>query len=191
MGFFEDVYNKLFSKSQSNAKILHEVLERSDTFKSDYLKWMLESGLDDKLNSIRTSYELKKKGIEQNPIIHVLSSKYANGFAISFSDYFLKSDFAFLLEYFGKKTKELGYKLSNNDLTISDKGKYTQTIEKLYLKPIISAEPPIDQKYGNILIENVLIDDKPSYLKLHASIYSDSLYKNALSFEDYLAHILK
>ncbi len=190
MGFFEDVYNKLFSKSQSNTKILHEVLERSDNFKSDYLKWMLESGLDDKLNSIRTSYELKKKGIEQNPVIHVLSSKYANGFAISFSDYFLKSDFAFLLEYFGKKTKELGYKLSNNDLMISDKGNYTQTIEKLYLKPIISAEPPIDQKYGNILIENVMIDDKPSYLKLHASIYSDSLYKNALSFEDYLAHIL-
>ena len=45
-------------------------------------------------------------------------------------------------------------------------------------------EPPIDQRYGNISLELILYNDKPHYLKLMASVYSDRLYSEPESFSD-------
>mgnify|MGYP006268077639 CR=1 FL=1 len=192
MSFFDDVYNKIFGKNvPKNTKILHERLQRSGAYNDKYREWINGSWHSTRLAGIRTSYELKKKGIEQNPVVHVMNNQYACGFAISFTDYFNRDEFSYMLDHLSEKLLKLDYKLANSDLQITDKGTYTETVEKKYLKPRINVEPPIDQKYGNILIENVMINDKPSYFKLSANIYSDRLYTKALSFEELADYIFQ
>jgi hypothetical protein len=192
MAFFDDVYKKLFGKkAPKNSRILHEKLTRSDSYARKFEEWINGSWHTTRLSGIRTSYELKKKGIEQNPIVHVMNNQYACGFAISYTDYFNRDEFSYMLDHLSEKLLKLDYKLANSDLQITDKGTYTETVEKKYLKPRINVEPPIDQKYGNILIENVLVDDKPSYFKLSANIYSDRLYTKARSFDELVEYIFE
>jgi hypothetical protein len=191
MSFFDQVYHKVFGKKTNPHKaILHETLSRSERFQSDYQQWLMSGQAQKLMDDIRNSFELKKKGIAYDqPAVHILNSAYANGIAVSFSDHFQQNDFAYLLDHLSSMILTIGYKKANNDILISEKGNYTETVEKCYLKPIISVETPIDQKYGNILIEHVKINDKPSYLKFSANIYSDRLYKDAKPFNDLMNFI--
>lgn len=192
MAFFDEVYKKLFGrKSEKNPRILHEILNRTSTFDELYQQWLDQSWHTTRLAGIKTSYDLKKKGIEQSPVVHIMNNPYANGIAISYTNYFEKNEFSFMLEHLSEKLLKLDYKTANSDVIINDKGTYTETIEKKYLKPRIGIEPPIDQKFGNILIENVLVDDVPSYLRLSANIYSDRLYTAARPFDELVDFIFK
>lgn len=191
MAFFDDIYQKLFAKKpETDNKLVHEVLKRSESFKDSYNAWMNEDLTQSKIKRIRGSYELKKKGIEQSPEVHILTTQYANGIAISYSNFFEKNEFSYLLDFFAAKILSLGYKKANSDVKITVKNTYTESVEKHYLKPITGTDTPIDQKYGNILLEAVKIDDRPSYFKLSANIYSDRLYKKAIPFENLLNEIL-
>ncbi len=180
----------MFKKETENQILIHEVLSRSDQYNRKYAIWKSHGHYHELLNDIRTSYELKLKGIEQNPHVHILNSQYANGIAIGYSDYFVESDFPNLSDLFAERIMPLGYKTANKDLLIRDKSGYTESIEKYYLKPIINSDPPLDQKFGNILVEHVKINDKPSYLKLSANVYNDRLYSKALDFKTLLEKIL-
>ncbi|MBV6647631.1 MAG: hypothetical protein KI790_19390 [Cyclobacteriaceae bacterium] len=186
MSFFDQVYKSIFKKEPAGQPktILHEVLMRSSSFQSAYRNWKAEEKFLELCNSIYASYQLKQKGVEQDPNVHVLDSSYSNGLAISHSAAFGKYDFQYLMDWFSEEIKSLGYRVSNLDVLITDKGKYTETIEKSYLKPKNGTTTPLDQQYGNILIQYVAIDDKPSYLKLQANVYNDRLYKPALPFEE-------
>jgi hypothetical protein len=119
-----------------------------------------------------------------SPDVHILKGTSANGLAVSYDDTLNKDDLTFLMEALKDEVLSLGYKRSNADQTIREKGNGTEKICKYYLKPIIKGSAPFDQKYGNILIEEVLINDKPSYLKLVVSSYHDSSYRKALPFSE-------
>lgn len=191
MAFFDDVYNRLFGKkSKNDPKLLHEVLERSQGFKDSYDQWINNDLTPSKIGRIKSSYELKKKGIEQSPEVHILNSQYANGIAISYSDFFDRNEFSYLIDYMAEKILALGYKKANSDVKISVKNTYTESVEKHYLKPVTGMDSPLDQKYGNILLESVKVDDRPSYFKLSANVYSDRLYKTALPFENLINELL-
>jgi hypothetical protein len=45
---------------------------------------------------------------------------------------------------------------------------------------------PLEQKFGNIHVEFLTINDKPDYIKLMANVYSDRNYREAESFENLL-----
>ena len=192
MSFFNQVYESLFGhkKDAKDFTLTHELISRSGRYLDQYQKWQANGDPDRIFGSVRSAYELKKKGIEQDPAVHILTSQYANGLAVSHSDFFQDGDFAFMLDLLAERIKALGYKTANSDLLIRDKADYTESVEKHYLKPIIVTDPPFDQKFGNILVESVRIDDKPSYFKLSANVYSDRLYGDALIFDDLINQIL-
>jgi hypothetical protein len=188
LSFFDQIYDRLFKGNKdSTPTLVHEVLTRSNQFVEDYDKWTNGPQL---LEEIKRSYEFKQKGIEQNPAVHVLESQYANGFAVSYNDFFQEDDFGYLMDLLSERVQLLGYRLVGSDRIITDKNNFVETKEKHYLKPEISMEPPIDQRYGNVLVEHVLVNDKSSYLKFSANVYSDHLYKKALPFQDLLNEIL-
>ena len=69
-----------------------------------------------------------------------------------------------------------------------------RTTEKLYLKPPVSAEDlmnKIDQLYGNISIEKIYLDNKPNYLKVLVTLYSDRQYHDAKPFDQFMDKLFK
>lgn len=187
MSFFDDVFKKLFpEKRVASNELIHETLERNERELESFGKWASSEESVHLMAEVYNSYQLKKKGITAQLDVHLLETPYSNGFAISFNQEKTKEEFRNLFDLFKEKTLDFGYKLAQKDRRIIDRETYEEVIEKWYLKP--QAEPleknKFNQLYGNILIEYVMIDRKPSYIKLMANIYQDRMYSHALAFDE-------
>ncbi|PIQ47026.1 MAG: hypothetical protein COW03_17035 [Cytophagales bacterium CG12_big_fil_rev_8_21_14_0_65_40_12] len=187
MSFFDDVFKKLFpERAVVGQELIHEPLERTTQELESYNAWINSEEAGHLMSEVYNSYQLKKKGITAQLDVHLLESPYSNGFAISFNQEKTKEEFRNLFDFFKEKALDFNYKLAQKDRRIIDRETYEEVIEKWYLKP--QAEPleknKFNQLYGNILIEYVLIDRKPSYIKLMANIYQDRMYSKALNFDE-------
>ncbi|MEP4534638.1 MAG: hypothetical protein ABJ004_16220 [Cyclobacteriaceae bacterium] len=189
MTFFDQVYKKLFT-SKSTGLILHEVLKRNNSYMDGYTLWKESNIPDQMLQNIAESLQLKKDGILKKPNVHQFSSDLNNGFAVTYDPSMDKSHFKFLFDLLAEKVQELGYKISVGDLMVTGKKTYVESKEKYYLKNRISDTTPIDQKYGNVIIELISIDDEPSFIRLMAQAYSDRLYKEPENFDDLAKYLL-
>lgn len=192
MSFFDEVFSKLFKKKESNTvPVVHEPLTRSARQLEAYQNWCDASHHLTLLEQIADASHKKKLGILSEYEVHLLNTPYSNGIALSYHKNIGADAFQHLFDYFKEHTLSLGYKLAQADRRILDKGNYEETIEKWYLKPAKLAEEDqlVDQLYGNVLLEQVLIDRKPSFIKLMANVYQDRSYTKALDFEDYLENL--
>jgi hypothetical protein len=190
MSFFDKIFKQLFPQNQEEKKVnlpmVTEPIQRSSTDKSGYFQWVNEGRYKKLMTDLLRAYQQKLLKNTDTMQVHVLQTPYANGFALTYDPSLSTRHFTFLFDLLKDKVINLGYLLNISERRIYDKGQYVETKEKYYLKPPLpTAEEimQIDQRYGNILIELVWIDQKPSFLKLTASIYSDRLYKEALPFE--------
>ncbi|MEQ8535197.1 MAG: hypothetical protein RIB86_25295, partial [Imperialibacter sp.] len=99
-------------------------------------------------------------------------------------------EFQFLFDYLAEISKTLGYRQVNSDVTITEKNDTIETREKHYLKPPIgTADQLSKQLFGNILVEYIMIDDQPSYIKLLANIYFDRQYEPAEDHRELISHL--
>ncbi len=191
MSFFNNVVGKIFGKQSPKTAFIHEVLKRPDDFVESFENWRNSEASDSLLADVERAYYLKKQGIVSAVDVHLLDSKYSNGFAISFNQEFSEDSFKFTFDLLKEKGLKLGYKLASADRRILDKETYVETIEKWYLKP--NGEDLgmgiVDQRFGNILIEKTEIDRKPAYVKLMANIYQGRQYSEAKPFSE-LAELL-
>jgi hypothetical protein len=187
MSFFDDVFKKLFpQKRVMTNELIHETLERSEKELESFNAWMKTDEPNHLLAEVYNSYQLKKKGITAQLDVHLLETPYSNGFAISFNQEKTKEEFRNLFDLFKERILEFEYKLSQKDRRVIDRDTYEEVIEKWYLKPQGETieKNKFNQLYGNILIEYVLVDRKPSYIKLMANIYQDRMYSKALAFDE-------
>lgn len=192
MAFFDDIYAKVFGKAQTQEPIfVHKLLKRSSVFLEKYVAWK-KGRKDEILELVDTSLQLKAKGIEQDPPTHLLKFSGSNAFAVSFSSDMGAEELQFLTEWFAEHIlNHLPYRKANGDIMVRERNNIVETIEKIYLKPITSEELPVDQHFGNILIENFVIGTKPSYMKVTANYYTDSMYKSHRPFEELSEFLLK
>lgn len=189
MSFFDDIYNKIFKgKDDGPAELIHEILERTGRESESFQSWLVTDKKTELLTEIYNAYHLKKKGIVTKLNVHLLETKYANGFAVTYDSEISADDFRNLFDYLKEMTLGFEYRLAQNDRRIIDRESFEEVIEKWYLKPqgLEQEEKKTNQLYGNILIEYVMIDRKPSYIKLMANVYQDRLYSEALPFEEFI-----
>lgn len=187
MSFFDKVFHQLFpEKSARNEILLHEPIKRSTDYAENFSRWSKSFKRRDLLSSVYNSYELKQQGIIASPEVFILNSNTSNGFAIGYDSSMDTEEFSFLFDWLGEKTKQLNYKRVNSDVTVTAKSEEVQTVSKYYFKPrknLQERDQKIDQQYGNILIEHILINDKPSYIRFIVNNYKDRQYKQAHEFE--------
>jgi hypothetical protein len=195
MSFINKIIQSLFPQKEVNGSkvLLKEVLKRREKFALAYDEWIQDGSASQMLHEVAHAYYLKKTNISSELNIHLLNTAYANGFAITFNPAYRSLDFEFLFDYLKGEVMGLGYSLANSDRQVKEKDDYIETVDKHYLKPSFQLVPGelCNQKYGNVLLEYVKINDEPSYLKVQVSIYSDRLYTKALSFDDFLTKVFK
>ncbi len=190
MAYFEDLYQRLFSKQQKQPQLSHEVIKRSDKYTDGYRQWCQQDQLPDYLDKYQKGYHYKKLKIQSSYDVHLFSSSMANGFALSYNVEISPIEFQYLFDYLAERVLTLPYKQANSDVMISEKGEIIETKEKHYLKPVSgNYTSKVEQHYGNVLIEYVRIDDSPSYIKVMATTYNDQLYDEPLSFDELLDYL--
>jgi len=199
MSFFDKIVKKVFPKTDNPAVgvAVHEVLKRNNREIEEFDNWKINPVYFQLLEDVAQAYYYKKTGIQSDITVHLFQSAYANGFAISYLPEIGKKQFQHLFEFFKERVLEMGYRLANADRQIIDKKSYVETREKYYMKPPLNLQQsadvltPSEQLYGNVSLEYVLTNDNPQYIKLLVSIYSDRLYKHALSYDEFVDRLFE
>jgi len=191
--FIDDVLGKLFPK-KSPAVHIKENFVQTATDIDNIDSWISSDEGKSFMKLIFKNYHFKKSGMNSHPEIHILNSPYANGFAISFESPFTEKTFSQLFFAFGRRMLDLGYQRVSLDRKIEEIQENVRTTEKQYFKPPISNidfSEKIDQLFGNVSIEKVSINDKPSFLKVLVTVYSDHLYKEARPFDLFIEELFQ
>lgn len=193
MDFSDDLLNQLFPEPNQNEPVqIKEELKRNERYLQHYQVWKGSSCMTDLLRMVEESYYCEKRQEEGIYHLHLFQSAPANGFALSYHPSIGIRTFQFLFDFLRDQALSLDYRLQNTDRHIRDRGTYVQTTEKHYLKPNSDPEQKLnDQRYGNILLEHVLVDQYPAYLKLMVNVYSDHQFTRALPFDDLLGKLFR
>ncbi|TAH18025.1 MAG: hypothetical protein EAZ08_12555 [Cytophagales bacterium] len=203
MSLFDKLISGIFGTHKVNSTIplVEEEIKRHEAYRSSYFKWVNEGKYRWLTQKIYQNYLLKKKNEAADLQVHLLKSSGAGGFAVTYSLLMDEKELQYLFDYLKDKVLNLNYKLYTSDRRIFDRKEYVETIEKHYLKPITERIAPtgsehpenkemINQRYGNILIEYISVDEKPSFLRFMVHYYSDFLYTPVQSFDDLVDYLL-
>lgn len=179
--------NNLFGRGKP--VVVHEPLRLSAAELQDFRDWA--SGpvpvLMDQF--IRNELAGPKSELSPSGSVHFVSSPCSAAVIVYGTETFGPVDFRHYLHLLSERVRQLGYRTANADCLIEEKKSTVQTRLRIYLKPGYSTTMPLDQKYGNVLLELMQLDRAVQYFKLQASWYSDRSWLEARSFEELLEMI--
>lgn len=192
--YFDGLLNKVFGNASKQGVSHKENFALTPERIKQVNLWLDESEGEDLLNRLYNNYYFKKNQINDRPQVHLFSTKYANGFAITFEEPLTPQSFNNVFHAFAARILEMGYKQVSLDRKIEEKVGKVLEIEKFYFKPPLQMPEEgqlISQLFGNVALEKVITDNQPSYLKLLATVYSDRLYQDAWPFDDFMDRLFK
>lgn len=165
-----------------------------DSELTDLDSWMESEEFEQLLALVYKNYHFKRTQINAQPQVHVFESPYANGFAVTFESPFTPKSFSRLFLAFSRRILALGYEQVSLDRKLEEINDQVKMTEKFYFKPPLQLPAEgelISQLYGNVALEKVSVDNKPSYIKLLAAVYSDRLYQDAKPFDQLMDRIFQ
>lgn len=181
--WWQTILQSLFPDQQKVR--VHEPLSRSATFQETADQWTESGSAASLLDNINRAYYYPDAGLTHRFMLHKLKSPQANGFALQAAGAFNRQEGQLLLDIWKKRLLQAGYLLATADHRMEEKpGGQVQEIDRFYLKPENrKQEPPFAQRWGNISLELISVDNVPGLLRVQASIYADALFKKARSFD--------
>ncbi|HKK39042.1 MAG TPA: hypothetical protein VJ949_06475 [Cryomorphaceae bacterium] len=186
--FVDRMLKKLFGEkeesSQEEMAPVKEKLTRGEKFLFEFQEWKDSNRSAAVLSRLSSLHHDVRNGRETD-LLHIHKTPQANGFFFDQRTGVEAEEFSFVLDHFKERALEEGYTIYTSEKRYQEKSDYVQEVERHYLKPTIdpSMETPIDQRYGNILLEYVAYNNNPAYLKVMVSCYSDRNYTEALDFQ--------
>lgn len=192
MTFIDDIFGKLFSKDKPDFNYKENFTQSSEE-ELGIRNWLGSEDGKAVISQVYQLYHLKKAGVSEKPNIHLMTSPYANGFALTFEKPLTEEIFSSLFFGFGLRMLDLGYYRVSLDRSFNESAGEIKITEKQYFKPINrkASSQKMDQIFGNVSIEKVLVNQKPSILKVLATVYSDQLYLEARPFDQFIEELLK
>ena len=192
--FFDDLFKNIFKPSEKSPIKVKEnfVIKKNEL--SDLAEWMESEEYVNFLALIYKNYHFKRADIDVHPQVHILDSPYANGFAVTYEEPFDQISFSRLFLALSQRILALGYEQVSLDRKFEEINDQVKMTEKFYFKPPlqISIEGElISQLYGNVTLEKVSVDNKPSFIKLLATVYSDRLYQEVKPFDQLMDRIFE
>lgn len=184
--FIEDLFKKVFQSSEKTSVKVKENFTFKDTDYQDIKSWIRTPESKIWFDLIYKNYHLKRTQINEKPQVHIFTSPYANGFAVSYEDPFDLRSFSRLFLAFSRRILDLGYVQVSLDRKFEEINDQVKITEKFYFKPPLQIPVEgelISQLFGNIALEKITVDHKPSYIKLLATVYSDRMYQDAKPFD--------
>ncbi len=186
-GLFEQI-QRLFTHSGTKGPEIHEPLNRSNRFLRDQVNWEATSIVQ----LLKQEYQLNLLGNRSDTFIR-LESAASSGFRWQ-AEPTTESDYDHLADYFKQLLLQQDYRLYHADRKIKSAGERVIELQRIYLKPRMRSETmagePLDQKWGNILIEVHRDNNKVVALQLQANVYHDRIYAPHRSFDSLMELLL-
>ncbi|GAA0880563.1 hypothetical protein GCM10009119_35330 [Algoriphagus jejuensis] len=192
--FFDDLLKNIFKPAEKAPMKVRENFVIRESEQLDLTKWMDCAESETLFDLVYKNYHFKRTAIDAHPQVHILDSPYANGFAVSYEEPFDLKSFSRLFLAFSQRILALGYEQVSLDRKFEEIDDQVKMTEKFYFKPPMQLPTEgtlISQLYGNVALEKVSVDNKPSFIKLLATVYSDRLYQEAKPFDQLMDGIFE
>ena len=193
--FFDDLLKKIFPPRGGNQAVsVKENFSVKEKDLQDLEAWNSSEASKTLYDLVYRNYHYKRAQINESPEVHVFSSVYANGFALSYGPPLDPNSFSLLFLGLSRRIIALGYEQVSLDRKLEEVNEQVKETEKFYFKPPLQLPKEgelISQLYGNISLEKIRINQQPSYFKLLASVYSDRLYYDAKPFDDLMDRLFE
>lgn len=186
MPFWDSIANifRQAEASSASAPTIHELIERTPEEIADYDRWDRTAGSRRLLDWLTEQYTASRNGGPQDEAMGFLDTNSSKGFVIYVTKTnYSREEMTHFFDFLKAKVLTLNYRPAISDRRIFPRRDWVETQERHYLKPIVDlTSPPVDQGFGNIMIELELRNDVPHNLRLRATVYNDSMYREAGSF---------
>lgn len=192
--FFEDFLKNVFGSPEKTPMKVRENFVVKESEWADLQEWMESESSKDLLGLVYKNYHFKRGGINASPQVHSFESPYANGFAVTYDEPFDQQSFSRLFLAFSQRILALGYQQVSLDRKLEEVDDQVKVSEKFFFKPPLQAPAEgelISQLYGQVILEKVSVDNKPSFIKVLATVYSDRLYQEARPFDQLMDRIFE
>jgi hypothetical protein len=178
---------------ENDAQELSGPIRRSSSYLKDYESWYKDRKYQAIDDEVYESYRKRLHNILSSLNLFVYRSPQANGFYFTYEERFGPEEYSFYFDSLRDRVLALGYSLYHSNREFKNKPNHVEKTETHYLKPIQTKEQMqtniADQKYGNVIIDLVFVNNDPSYLKVMVNVYSDSLYTEALPFSAFMEQV--
>jgi hypothetical protein len=192
--FFDDLYQKVFNSFEKTSLNHKENFELKAGESEQAHTWSQSTEGELLLEKIYKNHALKKLQLNERPEVHILDSKYASGFAITYDEPLTPETFSLLFLAFAQRVLALGYAQVSLDRKLEEINEQVRSTEKFYFKPPLQIPEEnilISQLYGNVAIEKITLNNQPSYLKVLATFYSDRLYEDPMPFDEFMDRLFE
>jgi len=191
MDWFDTLRQRLFGEAvQRTGQLHHGPLKRTPEFEARHAEWKAFGTCEKQLDELRQLlYQEQRSG--DTLFLHLFLDAKATGMQVQRPTHWPADSLHHLLDAFRDQVLHLGYRIQLSDHRISIHGEHR---ERYYLKPDVEPtgpDSPLDQRYGNILLEAWGPDTGATHLKVLATVYSDRLYSPALSGTELLTTLVE
>lgn len=186
MSFWSQI-KSIFNQAEASSAVaptIHEMIERTAEDEVAYAQWKRTSGPKRLLDWLTNQYGRHLDGLPTDDTVGFLTTPSSKGFVVHFREMnYGKAEISHFFDYLRERVLTLNYRPDISDRRIFPRRDWIETQERHYLKPRIDLNADkIDQGFGNIMIEFELRNDVPHNLRLRATVYQDSLYKDGANF---------
>lgn len=188
MSFFDQIKAMIFPDpdaiEEGKIPILADVIRRDEVEMKGYHTWLLTDARDLLLQTLRQEY--REASLNGSEWITRLKADGIRGFLIHGSEDILTTQEAmFLMEYLKSRILTLPYRQHSSHQETYLKENKTLVRERYYFKPAASNyEFPINQEYGNILLETETYDNRLMFFKCVVTYYNGFNYAPPKDYEE-------
>jgi hypothetical protein len=149
-----------------------------------YLNWM---------GPYFKAYHFRKTGVCGRDLrVQLLDECGRQGAVFFFDPSIGPGNFRHLFDFIRDRVLALGYNLSTSDQRTLRHERYTETIDKHFLKPLprdCTKSGRCNQQFGTVTVDMVSVNGQPGFIRFSANPYHDDIFTPAHSFDELMDQV--
>ncbi|MBC6990086.1 hypothetical protein [Hymenobacter sp. BT491] len=163
-------------------------LERTPAEQTAHSQWVHQRVYLNWMGPFFKAYHFRKAGVTDRGFRVQLADECGRYGALFFFDPSIgPGNFRHLFDFIRDRVLALGYNLSTSDRRVLHHPRYTETIEKHFLKPQpkdCTVTGRCNQRFGTVTVDLVSINGQPGFIRFFSNPYQDNIFTVAKSFDE-------
>ncbi|PJJ60258.1 hypothetical protein [Hymenobacter chitinivorans] len=180
-------FKKIFSGRHPAGPTSWQPLKRTAAQQRAHEQWVAQQVYLNWMGPFFKAYHFQKTGVCAKQLRVQLIKDEARQGALFFYDPSIgPGNFRHLFDFIRDQLIAQGYNAAVSDQRLVKHERYTESIEKHFLKPQphdCTATGRCNQRFGNVTVDLVSINGQPGFIRFVANPYQDAIFTPAASFD--------
>ena len=184
----------LFSPGTASQTAEWQPLRRTPTQERDRTRWLKQQVYLNWAGPYFKAYHFSKAGIQGQQLrVQLLEEAGRHGAVLLYDPSIGPGNFRHFFDLLRDRVQALGYNVSTSDQRTLHHERYTETIEKHFLKPLpndCATTGRCNQRYGSVTVDLVRVNGQPGFIRFVSNPYADDIFTPAHTFDELMAAVL-